>query len=312
MEDWLPSAKHAALCFSIDDLHPAKSSGYYEAGGDLGSGALAHLEWLLARHPQLHVTLFVTADWMEIAPFPTRRIAAIPFVRDRVYLADHWRAGTMRLDRHIGFVHFLRNLPRTEVALHGLHHLARGLHLTREFEALTRAQCTARVKQMIRIFRAADLDFVPGLCPPGWSAPNALLDAMVECGLRFLASARDVQTPITGTAQTSMSGLRGVSLLHPEYIHHGQLLHVPTNWQGDSSVERARAIIASGGLLSIKAHIVKYALGYVSQDGLDSNYRNSLDELFTRLDAEFGDALWWTSMGEISARYSSPETTNAT
>src|SRR5436190_16149578 len=111
MQHWLPPGKHAAICFSIDDLHPAKSSDYYEAGGDLGAGALAHLEWLLERHPQLRVTLFVTADWMEISPAPTRRrLMAIPYVRDHMYLAGHWRAGTMRLDRHPEFVRYLKNL----------------------------------------------------------------------------------------------------------------------------------------------------------------------------------------------------------
>ncbi len=305
MQPWLPPDKCAAICFTIDDLHPAKSSDFYEAGGDLGAGALAHLEWLLERHPQLRVTLFVTADWMEISPAPTRRRrAAVPYLRDRIYLADHWRAGTMRLDRHPAFVGYLKQLPRAEIALHGLHHLARGRNVPLEFENATRAQCAARLKQMIQIFRAADLNFVPGFCPPGWSAPGALLDAMVETGLRFIASARDLLTPITGQARTNMSGLRGVSLLHPEWIHRGQLLHLTTNWQATSSWQRAREILECGGLLSIKAHIVKNALGHLIPDGLDEGYRNQLDGLFARIEQEYGERVWWTSMGEIHARLS--------
>ncbi len=305
MHNWLPPAKRAAICFSIDDLHPAKSSDHYEAGGDLGAGALGNLEWLLERHPQLRATLFVTADWMEISPVPTRHLAAaVPYLRDRIYLAEHWRAGTMRLDRHPEFVRYLKNLSRTEVALHGLHHLARGRQVPREFEQVSRAECTTRLKKMIQIFRAANLDFVPGLCPPGWSAPRALLDALVETGLRFVASARDLITPIAENARANMSGLRGVSLVQPQHIHQGRLLHIPTNWQATSSWQRAHAILECGGLLSIKAHIVKNALGHTSQDGLDEAYRNLLHELFARLEQELGDELWWTSMGEINARFS--------
>jgi hypothetical protein len=30
------------------------------------------VDWLLKRHPKLKVEFFTTADWREIAPFPTR------------------------------------------------------------------------------------------------------------------------------------------------------------------------------------------------------------------------------------------------
>src|SRR5271165_4616845 len=95
---WLPPGKRGAVCFSIDDIHPGTSSGPYEAGGDLGRGALGHVEWLLERHPQLRVTLFTTPDWREISPWPTRTILArMPFLRDRVYLTRVRRRGEMRL-----------------------------------------------------------------------------------------------------------------------------------------------------------------------------------------------------------------------
>ncbi len=37
---WLPPGKHAAVCLSIDDVHPGTSNDSYEAGGDLHAGAL--------------------------------------------------------------------------------------------------------------------------------------------------------------------------------------------------------------------------------------------------------------------------------
>ncbi len=94
---WLPSGKTAALCFSIDDIHPERSTGAYEAGGDLGKSALGRLEWLLKRHPKLRVTLFATADWREISPRPTRKLlASLPWVRDRVYLTKRLRRPEFR------------------------------------------------------------------------------------------------------------------------------------------------------------------------------------------------------------------------
>jgi hypothetical protein len=301
--DWLPAGKRAALCFSIDDVHPAKSSDYYEAGGDLGRGVLGRLRWLLDRHPQLRVTLFVTADWREISPVPTRRLlASIPRVRDHVYLAKRWPKGAMRLDRHPEFVAYLEQLPRTEVGLHGLHHCSKGLRIPVEFQDQTREESRAAVRELIGIFERAGLDCVPGMCPPGWSAPPALLDALHEAGVTWIAASRDIFTPISPDAKSNMSGFTGVSLLHPQRIDDGRFLHFPANFNPTCPIERATSIIECGGLLSIKAHAVKSALGFVAYDGLDEIYANYLDVLLTTLGDRYGDDLWWTSMGEIAER----------
>ena len=53
MLNWKPKNKKAAICFTIDDIHPGKSSDLYEAGGDLDKGALKHVIRLLNRHPKL-------------------------------------------------------------------------------------------------------------------------------------------------------------------------------------------------------------------------------------------------------------------
>lgn len=303
MRNWLPEGKQAAVCFTIDDIHPGTSQDAYEAGGDLDKGALRHVLWLLERHPDLHVTLFTTADWREISALPTRKLLArIPWLRERVYLAKTLPPGTMRLDRHPAFVQFLKDMPRTEIALHGLHHIHRGPLIPVEFQDQTAEECTAMLREAIAIFDAAGLPYARGMNPPGWNLPDGLADAMVNAGLHFVCSARDIFTPVTRDATTNMSGIKGVSLIYPERIHNGQLLHMTANFQATSPIDRALAIIEQGGLLNIKAHIVKSALGHVALDGIDALYGNYLDVLFTHLEDRFGDALWWTSVGAIADR----------
>src|SRR5687767_11671706 len=98
---FLPQGKKAAICLSIDDIHPAKSVDHYEAGGDLAKGALGLVENLLDRHPELKLTAFLTADWRMTNPFPTRKfLASIPILRDHIYLAKVLTKGSMRLHKH--------------------------------------------------------------------------------------------------------------------------------------------------------------------------------------------------------------------
>lgn len=296
--DFLPAHKRAAVCFTIDDVHPGKSSDHYDGGGDLGKGALGHVETLLGRHPYLHVTLFTTADWREISPTPSRVLSKIPLVRDRMYLSKVLPAGTRRIDRHPEFLAYLRSLPRTEIGLHGLHHIHPGPLLHVEFQDEPVHEQREKLRRMLEIFNASKLPYVRGMCPPGWNAPQSLLTAMDELGFEFVASARDIKTEITPEARTNMSGIKGASLLYPTRI--GNLVHFATNFQATSTWERAKAIIDAGGLVAVKAHIIKDALGYVAVDGVDAVYCNFLDLFFDRLHREYGDTLWWTTMGEIA------------
>lgn len=301
--NWLPSGKRAAVCLSVDDVHPGRSSDHYEAGGDLGDGVLGHLAWLLERHPQLHTTLFTTADWREIHPRPTRKLlAAIPGLRDHFFLAKVRPAGAMRLDRHREFVDYVTSLPRTEIALHGLYHCHKGLKIPMEFQEQNCEEFTALLQETVAIFRQAGIDYAPGICPPGWNSPHALLDAMVRVGLKFIGSARDLTTPVSGSARTGMHGMNGVSLIYPQWIHNRRLIHVTSNFSCTNALDRAFEIIEAGGLLSIKAHAVKKVFDYVADDGLDLGYRNFLDMLLTVLEDRYGDVLFWTSMGEIADR----------
>ena len=301
-ESWLPASKRAAIALSIDDVHPGRSRDAYEAGGDLERGALGHLAWLLERHPRLRATLFVTPDWREISPRPTRRLLArIPLIRDRFYLAPVLPKGTMRLDRHRRFARYLRDLPRTEIALHGLHHVHRGLRIPVEFQGQNREGCRAMLRQGLEIFERAALPHVRGVAPPGWSLSAALAGACADLGFDFVASARDLETSVSRNAETSGSGIRGAPLIQPGELEAG-LVHFTTNFQATSGLDRALSILDHGGLLAIKAHIVKNAFGHIALDGLDEAYRDYLDGVLGEIGGRYGEELWWTSFGEIAAR----------
>lgn len=300
---WLPDGVDAAVAFSIDDIYPGRSSDGIDAGGDLGDGALGHVAWLLERHPRLRVTLFAAPDWRELSAFPTRRLLArVPRLRDRVMLAPTLPRGTMRLDRHPDFVAFLRELPRTEIGLHGLHHINRGVRIPIEFEGRSEPECTGMLHEGLEIFDAAGLPRPRGMSPPGWVVDESLAAAMATVSLEYVASARDLITPVTSEAATAMSGLHGVSLLHPEPVFGGRLIHVPSNFSATNPLDRALELAAAGGLVSIKAHIVKVAFGHVMLDGMDALFRNYIDVVLSRLEDRHGDRLWFATMAEVAER----------
>ena len=84
---WLPAGKTAAVCLSVDDVHPGTSGDSYEAGGDLGAGALGRLTELQRRHPNLKATLCVTPDWRLDSLVPGGGLLRqIPWLRRHV----HW------------------------------------------------------------------------------------------------------------------------------------------------------------------------------------------------------------------------------
>jgi hypothetical protein len=300
--DFLPPGKRGAVVFTIDDVHPGSSREYYDGGGDLEKGALGHVQTLLERHPYLHVTLFTTADWREISPRTSPLLGRIPIVRDRMYLSRVRPEGTLRIDQHPAFLRYLRSLPRTEIGLHGLHHIHPGPLLHVEFQDEPLAEQREKLRKMLAIFDSSGIPYVRGMCPPGWNAPTSLLHAMRELDFTFVASARDIKTPVTAEATTAMSGLSGAPLIYPAFVNGSSLVHIATNFQATSRYERAREILEAGGVLAVKAHIVKDALGYIAIDGVDAVYCNFLDLLFDRLHREFGESLWWTTMGVLAGR----------
>ncbi|HYL02658.1 MAG TPA: DUF2334 domain-containing protein [Steroidobacteraceae bacterium] len=313
---WLPTGKRAAVCFTVDDVHPAGSRDEFDAGGDLGRGQLGRVERLLERHPRLRVTLFVTPDWRLRRLVPTRRwLTRVPLLRERIHWAPLNPRGHFRLDRFPDFVAYLNGLPRTECAVHGLHHAHPGPRMATEFQRQSRSECRARLDEARRIFAAAGLRHVQGFAPPAWNSPPALCEALHDAGFHFLTSARDLETPVSGAARAAMSGLRGASLIHPMWIgctrgaatahdtaKPRRLVHITTNFQATSTIERARAVVEAGGLLAIKAHIFKSGGGLTMLDGLDDAYCDQLGRIWRELDRSYGDSLWWTSLAEVADR----------
>ena len=300
---WLPPGKSCAICFSIDDVHPARAADLFDAGGDLEAGVLGRVDRLLRRHAELKASLCVTADWRAKTPYPTRRLLAmLPGLSKLFYLAERWPEATMRLDRHPDFVAFLKSLPRVEIVPHGLHHIQRGPRVPVEFEQATYAECAAALERVATIMEAAGLDPAPGHIPPSWTAPPALRRAMRDAGLLFLVSARDLRTPVRRDAVTVLSQMDGQPLIFPGMTDEG-LVHIPVNFQATSSVDRALAILECGGLLSIKAHVATEIGRYRALDGLDGLYANYLDAVFAQCKARFGDRIWWASMTDIARRF---------
>jgi hypothetical protein len=195
-------------------------------------------------------------------------------------------------------------MPRTETALHGLHHVHPGESVSVEFQSQDRETCVEMLNEAIHIFEAAGLRWTRGLQPPGWNCPPALQQACRDVGIEWVTSARDIITPVSKQAKTAMSGLCGVSNIFPERIAPN-LLRISTNFQATSLPERAFDILDAGGVLSIKAHISKTLPGHTHLDGVDRLYMNYLDRLFDDIENRYGDAIDWTTMGQLAGSLSS-------
>ena len=300
---WYRPGKSAAVIMSVDDIFPGTSQSAYEAGGDLERGALGRLLWLLERHAQLQLTLFVTPDWRRISAVPHRIWRHVPWLCDRMYLVSVLPKGTMDIRNHPQFVAFLNAMPRTEIALHGLHHVNVGHAVSVEFQHRDHDACIHMLTEAMRIFEESGLRHVRGLQPPGWTCGPPLQQACRDVGIEWVTSARDIFTPVSQDAKTAMSGLSGVSMLFPERIAP-RLLHISTNFQATSTPDRAFQILDAGGILSIKAHISKNVPGHIHLDGVDDLYMNYLDRLFSDIEERYGDAVDWTTMSQLATSLS--------
>lgn len=236
----------------------------------------------------------------------------MPLLRERIHWAPLAPSGRFRIDRFPDFVAYLNALPRTDCAVHGLHHAHPGPRLAMEFQEQSRSRCRALVREARRIFVSAGLRHVAGFAPPAWNAPPALCAALGDEEFGFVASARDLDTPISEGARTAGNGLRGAALIQPTWVASVSpcepaaavpwLVHFATNFQATSTIARARTIIEAGGLLFIKAHVFKNGGGITMLDGLDDDYCAYLERLWRELHHRYGEALWWTSLEEVTNR----------
>lgn len=299
----LPAGKSAAVCFSVDDVHPGTSQDPYEAGGDLERGSLGRLQELQQRHPSLKAALCVTPDWRLDSLIPnTRVLRHVPFLSPHVHWTKLHPRGRFRLDRHPQFAAYLNGMKHCEIVPHGLTHSHRGPRFAVEFQHESRARCETIVQSSLDIFHAAKINYVRGYVPPAWNAPPALIDTLERMEFAFVSSARDLTTAPSRDAVTAMSGLNGMSLMYPQLIGpQKRLVHLSCNYQASSSYDRALRILDLGGVLHIKAHIFKSAGGHVMRDGLDDAYCHYLDALFSLLAKRFGDSLWWAHLSEVAA-----------
>lgn len=288
--DRLPAGKRAAICLTVDDVHPSP----------IATASLAHLKELQRRHPALRATLFTTPDWRSLDPYPGAMLRArVPFLRDRIYTVPIDRRPTYRIDLHPEFCAMLRAWPGIEIAYHGLHHVRTGLRPIVEFRGRSRASSRRVLRRATGLFGDAGLSAARGICPPGWEAPPALIDALRDEAFEFLCSARDLDTPVAGDALTAGSGLRGMPLIHPAILPGG-LVHISTNFQATSSIERALEIVSAGGVLAIKCHAPGGSGAHRMLDELNARYCDYLDQVLSAATAALGDALWWATAGEVA------------
>ena len=298
--------KHAAVVISFDDVFPAYSvAGEYFMSEDTKENYLELLSKLLKKHQQIFITLFTVPDWREKRPFPSRQLLShIPILNNNIYLSPIWPKDTFSLPRHPGFCQILRGLPRVEIAVHGLHHVSKGNPVFQEFNRLSYKDCLFRLQRAEDIFKSAGLSYVKGFAPPGWKLSRALLQALQALNYSYLASARDLNTEIKLDAITNESGVHNLPLIFPTKLENTDIVHIPANWSITSTIERADQILELGGVLSIKAHAVKYGFGFTAKDGFDEQYLNYLDKVFDHIEKKWTKDIWWTSMGSLAERFS--------
>jgi hypothetical protein len=62
--------------------------------------------------------------------------------------------------------------------------------------------------------------------------------------------------------------------------------------------------------VSIKAHITKSVPGHTHLDGVDDLYMNYLDRLFDDIEQRYGNAIGWTTLGQLAASLSASSATS--
>lgn len=288
----------AVFSLHVENVHPEGSREGWDSGGDREKGVFRHLLDLRKWFPQVKVTLFITADWMDRSqPLWARALGrALPRLQRNI---RHWPPETFALDRHTDWCAWLASLDGFELAFHGLHHFnPRGFH-GQEFVGLDYGECVSRLRKSEAIFQRAGLPASRGFRSPGWEVTEPLLQSLADLNYDYFAGSGDTETPPSRAAVSQGAGLQGVPLLFPAF--HRGILNLPQNWNAwKSSVKRGLAIVEQGGLLSAKAHAASVYDGKSYPDGLSEDTMNRLCELLEALE---GQEVRYMSLGEVAREF---------
>ena len=287
----------AIFNLSFDDIHPESSTIGTDCGGDMEKGVFKYLIKIIKKYPEVKITLFVTANWIDRA-----NIKNIKFYIKRFFgmkCTRAWENEPFRLDKFRDWCSWLNSFENFEIAFHGLyHHRDKEPHCA-EFLDLDYYECLYKLKRSEEIFKNAGLKYVRGFRPPGWGVSNGLFKALKDLNYEFIACSADVKTKISKNAISNDAGIKGVSLIYPSYYRG--LINIPQNWDiMHSSIKRAIEIVKLNGVIGAKGHIANIYDGEIIGNGLTEESFNNIMTLLEELEKYDVEYL---TMREIATKY---------
>lgn len=279
-----PEGKLAAFNLQFDDASAKDGvSDPYDYGGNPDGALVRSYLRLLEEEPELQVTLFVIPD---------------PTFREKGFYRGVVPDGTWALDRRWAFSAFLKTLPRTEIANHGLHHYqdeVRYFLKAREFEFKTRAECRETIDRSQAIFERAG--FLPiGFKPSGWgighNADFGLLEALSDSGFSYVA----LSSPVSGLNWDR----NRVSNIYPQFV--GGLLNIPQNvslsWALPVILKTIDAIIERRGVVTIQGHFCEQDRWM--EDGIGPRMVEKIRDVMAYVKARYSDQIWFAQLADIA------------
>lgn len=295
----------------VDDVHPESSLDGCDCGGDLEGGALSLLERLVAEHPQLKVSLFVTPAWRFL---PQRRFfrrmqrklgrgSLLDRAWKRLFLRS-WPEDRFRVDdeRFVGWREKLRSLVRSgsfELGVHGFDHFQEYSQHATEFAFLDPTECLDRVRRARDLFLKAELHHSNVFSPPGWAVTKELVWALEESGLNCLAGSADGVSSIAETQTSEEAGLRGVPLCFPGWVSDA-VLNVPRNWDiAKSAYRRMDSVASLGGLIGVHSHVQNGYWGDYLGNGITAENVRRLSASLHELEGKYPGQVWYATFQDV-------------
>ena len=310
LEMW-PSGFRCAVVMGVDDVHPETNSDGRDCGGDLRGGVINLLEELVAEHPQLKVSLFITPAWRFLPQKRFFRRAQRQFERsspmDRAWkglFLRSWPEDRFRIDSE-GFadwrekMRFLAQSDNFELCVHGFDHFQEYSQHAAEFAFLDRAECLDRVRKAKDLFLKAGLPHSEVFAPPGWAVTDELIRALGTAGFHCLAGSADGTSPVEETQTSEGAGLRGVPLYFPSWVGDA-VINVPRNWDlGRSPFERMDSVASLGGLIGVHSHIQDEYFGDYLGNGVTVENVQRLRASLRELERRYPGQIWYAKFQEV-------------